>query len=141
MNFKQAVSIDARSEAEAWEKANALFPREYTFDEGLSLRTGNSVYQGKDGKSWIRDYGNRLELNIVTEDETETIKIWIMNQYKYTIEQVRGMISTLRKELDAADKILKLINSMDKCKISKDIRSTLEFKRGEIQDKLHQFGI
>ena len=141
MNIKQAVPIEARSEAEAWKKANELFPCDYMFDEGLSLRTGNSIYQGTDGKSWIRDYGCRLELNIVTEDETETRNIWITNQYKYTIEQVRGMISNLRKELDAADKILKLINSLDECETTKDIRSTLEFKREIIQDKLHQFGI
>ena len=141
MNFKQELPIDVRSEAEAWKKANELFPCDYMLDDGASLRAGYNVYQGTDGKSWIRDLGCRLELNIVTEDETETRNIWITNQQKYTIEQVRGMILNLRKELEAADEILKLINSMDECEITKDIRSTLDFKKEEIQDKLHQFGI
>lgn len=74
------MAITVTSREAAWEVAHALFPTDYMKDEKSSKNAGYPIYESTaDGnRSWISDLGNRLELNIWT-DETgvHSRNIWI----------------------------------------------------------------
>lgn len=72
---------------EAWQKADEIFPTDYSKDDYLSERSGYSVYVSTaEGfqNCWISDLGDRLEVNI----NGTTTNIWIEEdeKTKYTAD-------------------------------------------------------
>lgn len=68
------------STREAWEIANILFPTDRGKDEERSQNAGYNIYTStaENNASWISDLGNRLEINVVSENgEVNTTNIWI----------------------------------------------------------------
>ncbi len=80
---------------QAWEKANEIFPTDYTKDESSSLRAGYPIHRSTaEGHyyDYICDLGNRLEVNLSTG---ESINIWIVE----TVETLQAKVNALQKEV------------------------------------------
>ena len=101
-------SYTVKSEKEAWEKVNELFPSDYEKDEESSRNAGYPVYRSTSNSlphawhNYICDLCTRLEINLVDENwngttininivedvaetATETEKENIMHEYAVTI--------------------------------------------------------
>ena len=94
--------MKVRSIQEAWNKADVIFPTDYIKDEVRSERAGYDIYYStaKSVNAWIRDLGNRLEVNLETG---ETINIWIEEEPKfeeYQIADALSVISTAIYDID-----------------------------------------
>lgn len=72
--------MKVNSTREAWEIANILFPTDRGKDEERSQNAGYNIYTStaENNASWISDLGNKLEINVVSENgEVNTTNIWI----------------------------------------------------------------
>ena len=72
--------MKVNSVREAWKIANMLFPTAHGKDEERSQNAGYNIYTStaENNASWISDLGNRLEINVVSENgEVNTTNIWI----------------------------------------------------------------
>ena len=71
--------MQMRTNKEAWEVADMIFPTDYEKDEASSKNAGYPIYKStaEGNDSWISDLGNRLELNIWKDGYCESTNIWI----------------------------------------------------------------
>jgi len=127
----------------AWQKAKSVFPFDYEKDEESSKNAGYPVYRAtreSDNNSWISDLGTRLELNIVDgkDRECNTINIWI-NDRKYTAAEVREIVSTQRKELEAINAI-RLAAEVMKTHAGETVIEILNRLEYDAKAKLEEFG-
>lgn len=84
--------IKVRTEDEAWDKVNEIFPTDYDKDEAASLRAGYPIYRSRvEYYNYICDLGARLEVNL----GSTTINIWIDD----TEARVRADLAAKTKEL------------------------------------------
>ena len=130
--------VRALTEQEAWKKAKEIFGCGYEKDEQGSRNAGYPVYRGTSGaKCWISDLGSRLELNMANGD---TINIWIEDE-RYTAAQVREIVATNRKEVEAADRILKLLDAMEDGETTKVVLAVTRMRRAMAEHQLAKFGV
>ena len=127
---------------EAWQKARNIFPFDYEHDELSSKNAGYPVYRAtcESNNSWISDLGTRLELNIVDgkDRECNTINIWI-NDRKYTAAEVREIVSTQRKELEAITAI-RLAAEVKQTHVGEIVIELLDRLEHDALAKLEEFG-
>ena len=128
---------------EAWQKAKNIFPFDYEQDELSSKNAGYPVYRAtrdSNNNSWISDLGTRLELNIVDgkDRECNTINIWI-NDRKYTAAEVREIVNTQRKELEAITAI-RLAAEVEQTHVGEIVIELLDRLEHDAKAKLEEFG-
>ncbi len=95
------------SREKAWDKANEIFPTDYSKDEQSTARAGHPIYRSTaDGHyyDYICDLGNRLEVNLSTG---ESINIWIeeseeVRNLRAKNNELQQEIERLEAELEAA---------------------------------------
>ncbi len=66
--------------AQAWNKANEIFPTDYERDNSRSERAGYPVYSSTADGHWydyICDLGDRLEINLSNGD---TVNVWVKDE-------------------------------------------------------------
>jgi len=69
--------IEVASATEAWNMVNALFPTDYTIDEGSIERAGYPIYRSNtEHYDYICDLNDRLEINL--KEGNKTINVWIV---------------------------------------------------------------
>lgn len=75
--------------AEAWRKADNIFPTDYILNSEATERCGYPIYSSTalGNGSWISDLGTRLEINIESDGDTETINIFIEEEPEITVEK------------------------------------------------------
>ena len=94
--------MKVKTTAEAWQKANELFPTDYMKDDIRSNRAGYDIYYSTAAgvNAWISDLGNRLEVNM---ENGETVNIWIDEDpqfAEYQLEDALRVISNAIYEID-----------------------------------------
>lgn len=103
------TNYTARTAAETWRLAQALFPTDYLYDKKSSDRAGYPIYKStaEGNDSWISDLSTRLELNIYHGTEIETITIWVgdlienkHSEYVPTVSE-RDILKFVEKKLEA----------------------------------------
>lgn len=92
MSEVELKNIKVRTEDEAWDKVNEIFPTDYDKDEAASIRAGYPIYRSRvEYYNYICDLGARLEVNL----GSTTINIWIDDPE----QKAREELARITKEL------------------------------------------
>lgn len=81
--------MKVKNMAEAWRKADNIFPTDYVLNSCKTEAAGYPIYTStaENNLSWISDLGTRLELNIETDYKIETINLVIEEEPEITVEK------------------------------------------------------
>ena len=138
MNKFEKITVE--NYEQAWVKAAEILGCSFYYDKVASEGAGYPVHKGDSvATCWISDLGNRLEVN---KADFTTVNVWIEEKEKlYTATEVRQIITSAKRELEAIEKIIDAVKQMDISDVGDAVLAEMSMKRREQLDKLAQFGL